>query len=182
MKFLLIIAAVLVTSCSKPVRIPASLENVESNVGNIEIFQVGEIKISLLSVEKFKSLYGNAWVLMDGANQEGTQYAELTGNKTVPDARGAFLRMYNNGRNDGLQNPDEVKLGDYQIDDFKSHTHTYSDSGGSSRFRYNAAGGWEGTPNQQTGASGGKETRPKNITVNYFIKVRNCSLNETPCL
>jgi hypothetical protein len=90
--------------------------------------------------------------------------------------------MYNNGRNDGNQNPDESKLGDYQLDDFKSHTHTYSDSGGSSRFRYNASGGWEGTPNQLTGATGGKETRPKNVTVNYFIKVRNCSLNESPCL
>jgi hypothetical protein len=40
---------------------------------------------------------------------------------------------------------------------------------GGSYIAYNPSGGWEGGTHS-TGATGGSETRPKNIAVNYIIK------------
>lgn len=72
---------------------------------------------SFLAEVQFQNEYGVNWVLADGRSAVGTKYQALTGNTTVPDMRGQFLRGKNNGRNDGNENPDgEVALGSFQDD------------------------------------------------------------------
>lgn len=145
---------------------------------------IGDIITSILTEAQFQAQRNNGWVLMDGRNVGGSKYATTTGNNVIPDARGMFLRGKNNGRADGKQNPDgDVAVGTYQADMYTSHTHIqnahahpYTAAG--------AAGGWgsgleaERPYASNTGAttatnqnSGGNETRSKNITVNYFIKI-----------
>lgn len=158
-----------------------------------KLLPVGTILPSTLTDAEFSAENGTAdWRLCDGRDCSGTIYAGIKSVTRVPDFRGAFLRGRNNGRNDGRQNPDgEIALAiggsdlanaqatGYQADEFKSHTHTYSDqyypetgAGGSSRGldtgeRYD--GNTFRTPTSDP--SGGNETRSKNYTVNYFIKV-----------
>ena len=61
------------------------------------LFIVGDIKQSVLTENQFIAelgvVEGRKWVLADGRNVAGTRYATLTGNSTVPDLRGAYLRM-----------------------------------------------------------------------------------------
>ena len=122
----------------------------------------------------------------------------------IPDARGRFLRMANNSACADHRNNEEAYkecivnhdpdgdrvLGDYQKDDSLRHAHKYNDifwsehngkvdiysnrkgdAGTSARMDYDNHGfGWDRT----TEGTGGNETRPKNIAVNYYIKICNC--------
>ncbi|MBS1183768.1 MAG: Tail Collar domain protein [Proteobacteria bacterium] len=88
----------------------------------------------------------------------GTKYGAGDGSTTfnLPDGRGVFDRGWDSGR--GL---DAGRVfGSYQADMFASHVHTYTVSGGS-----NSGGGGTSSfaGNSTTGATGGTETRPKNI-------------------
>jgi hypothetical protein len=88
----------------------------------------------------------------------------------IPDLRGYFVRGLDAGRN---QDPQPGRaIGSFQQDELKSHTHPenimtgipgqWVNAGG----LYNIQGGGPGT----TGATGGPESRPKNVAVNYIIK------------
>jgi hypothetical protein len=181
-KFIYLAPILLLFSCANFEKASRHIASYEDVSFKKDTYRVGEIKISLLRPNQFRSLYGSSWVLMDGSNQEGTLFAQTTGMSTVPDARGAFLRMQNNGRNDGLQNPENTSVGVYQNEDTKSHTHGI---GAVSAGRLGYSGGPNPTftnGNGSTAAYGGNETRPKNITVNYFIKVTNCTTDEINCL
>lgn len=96
----------------------------------------------------------------------GTNYGVGDGVNTfnLPDLRGEFVRGFDNGR--GV---DAGRVfGSFQIDMFKAHTHTakeqssplWSASGGSSA---RAADG-------ETSATGGTETRPRNVAFLPCIK------------
>ena len=134
---------------------------------------IGDVRHSMLTLAQFQQENGSTWVLCDGSDITGSQLATLTGNATLPDARGQFLRGKNNGRSDGQENPDgDVAIGAAQLDELKSHTHAmrFYDSG--------TGGGPSGVKNDgpfadhgYMSSAGGNETRPKNITVNIFIKI-----------
>lgn len=139
---------------------------------------LGSVVQSLLTEAEFQIEYGNNWVLMDGRSVVGSDYQLLDpGNPSrvvVPDARGQFLRGKNNGRTDGNENPDgDLALGIFQDEEVGQHTHDIQNisllasgaSGGGNRY---VSGG-----SLTTDSSTGNETRPKNITVNYFIKINN---------
>lgn len=136
---------------------------------------VGTVVASMLSEAQFGTVIPDAtrWALADGRSVAGSTYATITGSSTVPDLRGVFLRGKNNGRADAKQNPDgELALGAYQADDFKSHQHGLSSFGnvtlmnaGSSLGTYIQSG------SSNTAATGGVETRARNVTINYFIKI-----------
>jgi microcystin-dependent protein len=99
----------------------------------------------------------------------------------IPDFRGKFLRGHDAGAG---YDPDRYSrtnlypggatgdsVGSFQSDEFRSHTHseyTIIHTGvGMEIGGYN----WPNTvTSTTTGANGGSETRPKNISVNYIIK------------
>jgi microcystin-dependent protein len=120
------------------------------------------------------------WMLCDGSTIpiEYETLRKLVGNK-VPDLRGTFLRGSNNGRNDGRGDVDISRsLGSYQNDTFSSHRHIIKLQGASGNNAFvnrNAAWGyddWHGTESSaDTTEQGGEETRPRNIAVNFIIKI-----------
>jgi microcystin-dependent protein len=120
------------------------------------------------------------WLAADGTAVSRSTYATLfaaiattygvgNGSTTfnVPDLRGYFVRGTGTNSDGTVSGTFAAK----QADELKSHTHTYtfkSTTGGSS------AGG---DPNSitntsvNTGATGGTETRPRNIAMLYCIKI-----------
>ena len=141
---------------------------------------IGTIIASMLPPEKLEKQYGRIWVLADGSRvSQSTSYVKITGKSVLPDLRGVFIRGLNLGRQDGKEDPNGAnrKSGDYQPDDFKSHTHQERPAGSGQWFElYKRQGSWGNERDgnilgPQTGPKGGSETRPKIIAVYYYIKV-----------
>jgi microcystin-dependent protein len=135
------------------------------------------------------------WLLCDGKSYSRTVYNNLfavmgtasgapdgTTNFNVPDLRGMFLRGVDGtaGRDPDSGTRTAVngygyagnQVGSVQTDAFKSHTHTSSllNGWGNRYVNYsgsNASYGWQETASS---ATGGSETRPINVYVNYIIK------------
>lgn len=140
---------------------------------------------SFVELNKFKvtnKMSEAIWVPCDGRNVKASKYGEFVGN--VPDLRGVFLRGVNEYGVDfpGVSlvnatqaNPDNVQAGVFQSDSFKAHNHNLGDAGkadwdgkvGENRQRVTNSGG----NGIVTSVVGGNETRPKNITVYYYIKI-----------
>lgn len=108
------------------------------------------------------------WLLCDGRQCSG-MLSKLIGNN-VPDLRGQFLRGLDPS---GAIDPDGKgrNLLSQQSDMFASHTHEYAvETWG--KFEPHYSGGDHSLPEPSpttTGATGGEETRPKNVAVNFFI-------------
>lgn len=148
---------------------------------------VGSIVASILTLDDFKRQMpkSEVWELADGNKlgpnalakiiAGGGEYSELNpGNvPTKPNLMGVFLR----GRDyetipQKLRNPDgKVKLGTYQADEFKSHHHSYGGPNGDNGNRAGQQDAWYQHREYSTGDSGGAETRPRNVTVNFFVRV-----------
>jgi len=146
---------------------------------------IGTIETSILTVVQFQSIRGTSWVRMEGQSIAGSDLASLTGMTTLPDmvSSGRFLRQ---------SASNEADLATTQEDENKSHRHLESTTtrnfiSGShyDRLGGNVAGEFRNMPDSTDGTStttiysgntvydGGAETRPKNIRVNYFIKINN---------
>ena len=123
------------------------------------------------------------WLAANGATVSRTAYAALfaaigtqwgagDGSTTfvLPDARGEFLRGWDNGR--GIDTG--RAFGSLQTDALKSHTHSYrkglTNAGGqtSGGGDANMARAW--SDSEQTGATGANETRPRNLAMLACIK------------
>ena len=97
----------------------------------------------------------------------GTTFGTGDGSSTfnVPDLRGEFLRGWDDSR--GIDSG--RSFGSAQADELKSHTHSYSRAAQNNR----ADGGsssMTGYSTNTTGATGGSETRPRNIALLACIK------------
>jgi microcystin-dependent protein len=117
------------------------------------------------------------WLLCDGSNVNRSTYPSLfnvvgetfgagDGSTTfgLPDIRGEFVRGWDNGR--GVDSG--RSFGSFQEDEFKSHNHS---NGAESRGGIAQAGGSATILRVTgTGSSGGDETRPRNVALNYIIK------------
>ena len=85
----------------------------------------------------------------------------------LPDLRGEFIRGWDEGRGVDAGRG----FGSWQADEFRSHNHTFdfrnvtNNSGGGA---LDDAGGGGAVYN--TNYSGGSETRPRNVALQYFIK------------
>ncbi len=156
---------------------------------------VGDIRYSILSEAQFRRLHGAEWEILRGQPvPHDSELREYWGDRNLPDARGVFLRSANNGRRRSEGNPEgHLPIGSYRGDTFKSHNHndrghdhghnfhigTTHGIGGAGAAR-GGGHGWltEGVRGsvQQGYAhiqhTGDVETRPRNVTVNTFIKVR----------
>jgi hypothetical protein len=139
--------------------------------------KVGQIVESLLDFATFSNEHLGIWYPLDGRSCSGTAYHALSGKTTIPDAMtdGMFLRQAKSGR----------VVGSAEADEFKSHTHIQDAH--SHGITLGGDGAANGTSAQRTVNSftpgntfnatatnqntGGAETRPKNIAVNYYIKV-----------
>jgi len=134
----------------------------------------------------------DGWLLCDGTSILVSQYADLFDkigfnfggiypNFNLPDLRGQFLRGADlQSGND----PDYAtrtngstteKIGSLQDDAFKSHIHsigTYFGENSSPSNVGNIQGYGSEGPNgsMEVGLTGGEETRPKNVYINYIIK------------
>ncbi|MCT4600220.1 MAG: phage tail protein, partial [Marinifilaceae bacterium] len=160
-----------------------------------------EIGVPIGSVQPFMgTTIPDGWMLCDGSTFSGTTYPELQavlGSTTLPDLRGVFLRGLDNGR--GLDTGRAIRT--YQADDLKAHNHTgtTSTNGSHTHTQYRSDGGGGGgalhgyggdnigritiSSNAMAAAgshnhilninnTGGTETRPKNVSVNYIIRVK----------
>lgn len=124
------------------------------------------------------------WLVCDGAVVSRATYAALftaigttfgvgDGSTTfsLPDLRGEFLRGLDATRGADPSSP--RTLGSWQVDSFKTHTHTLP---ASIVIEDGGSGGPGGTTSGNasvvgpTGATGTAETRPRNIAVLYLIK------------
>lgn len=159
----------------------------------VEILPIGSVLPSMLTEAQFQAELGSTkWVLADGRASTGTDYGTLTALPNIPDLRGLFLRGKNNGRTGTESNPSgDLAIGSFQDDAFQAHNH----GGGNHNHAIpnneyltpdgvdwsdDEWGGYKGpisenVPTSYSGniiaTEGTNETRPKNITVNYFIKV-----------
>jgi hypothetical protein len=142
--------------------------------------KVGDIKYSRLTEEQFIQENGAGWVLYDGRDITNSKLADYISASVLEDARGLFLRAKDYGVG---KNPDgDLALGVEQVDDFKSHNHTIR-----RQNNFNSAINTFSVEKMVTSFSylststgienaGGDETRPKNLTVNIFIKINNIEL------
>lgn len=78
--------------------------------------------------------------------------------------RGEFVRGWDNGRGIDIGRV----FGQWQPDEFKSHTHLEYAWSAPGIAQVGASGGNFGQ--RQTGATGGVETRPRNVSLLYCIK------------
>lgn len=141
---------------------------------------VGMIVQSMLTETQFQAINGAEWVLADGRSVAGSVYESITGNSSVPDARGIFLRGA------GSQTISSVTyagtLGNKQNDQMQGHYHSVANAlntaGGAGWPSGSGTSGWnvdKATTPITDGSNGtprtGTETRPANLAVNIFIKI-----------
>ena len=99
------------------------------------------------------------------------------GNYTPPDLSAMFLRGIGTNSRSGLTAYSGASIvGTAQLDDFKSHSHTFTHSGvsrgNSASYTINAIQTSGGTNTVVTTNTGGVvETRPVNIGVNWILKL-----------
>ncbi|WP_316224969.1 MULTISPECIES: hypothetical protein [unclassified Bradyrhizobium] len=149
---------------------------------------VGSIVPSILNLADFKKQMPSTetWELADGTKLAknslakiieagGTDYAALNpGNApTKPNLNGAFLRGRDYSAPTALRNPDGLQpVGTFQTDGVGPHSHPQK-VGYANASAMNQGDGWHGQGGDNTGNpnNGLPETRPKNVTVNFFIRV-----------
>lgn len=138
------------------------------NVAGGEVVPIGSIQ----------AFYSNTipvgYLLCDGSTFNATEYPDLytfLGSNTLPDLRGYFLRGL------GGVDPDIGRtLGSIQEDDLKSHNHIYlktQDQLEAGILGYAQDNNDGNLVSTNTSSTGGLETRPKNIAVNYIIKAKH---------
>ena len=162
------------------------------NISNLQQITppVGSIVPSMLNENQFKAQIGDPstfssssskWTLADGRAISGSAYSTVTSQPNAPDLRGMFLRGLNAGRSDGKQDPEGGSrfVGNYQADQFNLHNH----ADGSYNRILKIDGNFTGATHDYSATepnlihsgtlqnSGGTETRPKNIAVNYYIRI-----------
>jgi hypothetical protein len=120
----------------------------------------------------------NKWAPCDGRSVAGSALA-TGGIGEVPDLRGVFVRGLNDFAAGSVPavgperaDPDGGRrAGDFQRDALASHTHRL----GYKRWGLKNGGGKLnlelGGPSVETEATGGPETRPKNVALYYYVKI-----------
>lgn len=155
---------------------------------------IGTIISSLLPYKAFMEVNGFkettnlsllTWVPCDGRTVASSLFAENGGGQTAPDLRGVFLRGVNEYYVAGAGplkterlNTEGKVAGEFQPDGLKKHTHNqiWGQNGGTPNTiaQGNNLANFKAYKMLQTTSEnigGTEETRPKNITVYYYIKI-----------
>jgi hypothetical protein len=140
-------------------------------------FPVGSVIASYLAPPRMQERYGAQWALADGREvSTKTAFYEITGKTQLPDLRGMFIRGLNVERKDDNRDldGDNRKVGEYQADELKAHYHdnpaagiwgrSFKGENGAPKTAHELKGG-------KTGTTGGKETRPRNVALYYYIRI-----------
>ena len=157
-------------------------DNFESELANA--FPVGSI---IMFPGDQNALTSVNWVICDGGtlprdaypelfNVIGTMYGDPSDlDFNIPDLRSEFIRGADNGRNVTGGHA----LSTNQSDEFRSHTHTLkgNDLGGSpdqlsAPGLYNDDAETAAQDDGSIQSAGGAETRPRNVALNYIIKIQ----------
>ncbi len=147
--------------------------------------QLCKVMVENPAIDNTKSSY----VPCDGRKIEHSKLSELTGVLNVPDLRGRFLRglnlIYSVGQPDLILSKADQddptnsrKPGDYQPDAYKQHSHNYThfdggiitDMSNDKDQRRCSYGNMVGATTAVSGDSV-TETRPKNVSVYFYIKI-----------
>lgn len=135
---------------------PMSYVDARSPVGSVVAWTTGAVPTGFLE--------------MNGQTFNAVTYPTLNtllGGNTLPDLRGEFIRGFDNGR--GVDAGRGIRT--VQAQDVQSHTHTLTRYGQLAQVSAGAAGNiWDGTGPGATGATGGPETRPRNVALMFIIK------------
>jgi hypothetical protein len=147
------------------------------SLANADDSHVGDIRYSILSKDQFIRLHGGDWDLLRGqAVPVDSELREYWGDRNLPNANGVFLRSANHDQEASIGNPDgNVGIGHYQKDQFASHSHRHGKmKAGDNKFQSRGGNAhWLGEFEEvESSQAGGIETRPRNITVNTFVKIR----------
>jgi hypothetical protein len=164
-------------------RAPVSESLAQSIGGSINhllglVLPVGSVVGSMLTEGVFQTETSVAWILADGRNVSGSAYSTKSGFSNVPDLRGVVPRGKNNGRSAASGNADgDLALGTYQGDQLGSHTHGHDQNFTGTNFTQDVDNG-SNKSNTDYGlaylnihAAGGNESRGRNVTVNYMIRI-----------
>jgi hypothetical protein len=156
-------------------------------LSTMEPLPVGYVERTFLTqAEFFVARNSTDWMLCNGQSCVGTAYGTLTGNTTVPNAQARFFRMKDYGS--GHASGGDVAIGTDVGDTYKTHSHAVSVTtdamavanpaidqsvGGSATARCIVPQTFAHvlSVSPQNNVPGGTESRPENMTVNFFIKV-----------
>jgi hypothetical protein len=155
---------------------------------------VGSIITSVLPLDKFLKASGervpydpitSKWAPADGRDVPSNEYIALTNKSVVPDLRGIFLRglntfdpSYTSVVSKDRSDPDlNRSVMSYQVDAFKAHSHDTIQMIGDNNVdgvdSVTKRSGEHHNEARRTGTEGNDtETRPKNVAVYYYIKIR----------
>jgi len=187
-------------SVSKPKALEVKQELKEiSDLTVIKNLPIGTITSSILTPSIFADAVGDPsvfdpkksrWVLADGQKDVAvSRLGKIKGIRVTPDFRGMFIRGVNEGRDDGSQNPEDLNAGDYQPDAFQGHKHKVGQDPGANHYATSSSGwygmaapgavAWKDAFSSGTyeDKNDGKEiksvseTRPKNVSVYFYIKI-----------
>lgn len=150
---------------------------------------VGTILASILPVKVFEKTVSGKWILADGADIADTKsdLVQYTKSLKVPDLRGMFLRGAGSGRQVGSFEGDATKLPNTPFSGVTTsggeHTHPKGANHSSDKIKAGPYANMSTATNiPRSGAhshslvinkGGDQETRPKNIAVNFYIKIAN---------
>jgi hypothetical protein len=127
------------------------------------------------------------WAPADGRKVPNSHFASITSAEKIPNLQGVFIRGLNSfdpqsGNTVPAEQADPANsrsAGSFQSDEFKSHNHSATVNGSNYAYKTGGMGiqsnkGQEvqwGNPSVSIGNNGGDETRPKNISLFYYIKI-----------
>lgn len=136
--------------------------------------QVGDLIWSDLAEAAFQDQRDDTWVLCDGRSVIGSQYQALTGLANVPDRRGRFLRMKDNGA--GVDTNGDLAIGTLVADQVGTHAHTFALTQRPANNGPNPPALGTDVPggasnNESTSSFGGAETQPRYSVSNCFVKI-----------
>lgn len=189
---------VVLVNTSNGLSIVKRLEGDDSRGGNN--VPIGTVIASMLDFDSFSKLTRSnpegtgawspaksKWAPCDGRSVAGSKYQVLwagAAGATVPDMRGSFIRglnqfdpLENTAVSTEQANPENMKRGQFQKDEVGRHTH---EAQGTPTFLKDS--GWAdygkgGNRCEPVGVpiiikeNAGKETRPKNVSLYYYIRI-----------